>query len=94
MTDYKAMLHMLKKLWEEIWMLLDTKTVKFSLLVNKILLISMVSLDQTLLVSLFIILMELVMVLKQAMAYVKALSLIMLLTAATRKIYMLFVVNL
>jgi hypothetical protein len=75
-------------------MLLDTKTVKFSLLVNKILLISMVSLDQTLLVSLFIILMELVMVLKQAMAYVKALSLIMLLTAATRKIYMLFVVNL
>lgn len=77
-------------------MLLDTKTVKFSLLVNKILLISMVSLELSsgILVSLFIILMVFVMVLKQATAYVKALLLMKLLTAVTLKIYMLFVVNL
>lgn len=83
----------LKMLSKVIWMPLDTQTVKFSLLLNKILLISLVSLDQTLLVSLCIILKVFVMVLKQATTIVKTLLLlVLLLTADTKKIYMLFVV--
>jgi hypothetical protein len=94
MIEFKIMQDQLKVLLEVIWMLLDTKTVKFSLLVNKILLISMVSLDQTLLVSLFIILQMIVMVLKQAIVIVQTLGLKLLMAAVTVKIYMLFVVNL
>lgn len=82
----------LKMLSKVIWMPLDTQTVKFSLLLNKILLISLVSLDQTLLVSKCIILRVFVMVLKQATAIVKTLLLVLLITADTKKIYMLFVV--
>jgi hypothetical protein len=95
MIEFKIMQDKLKVLLEVIWMLLDTKTVKFSLLVNKILLIFMVSLDQTLLVSLFIILQMIVMVLKQAIVIVQTLGINMnMCIAHTVKIYMLFVVNL
>jgi hypothetical protein len=84
----------LKVLSEVIWMLLDTKTVKFSLKSNQILLITMVSLDQTLLVSLFIILQMIVLVLKQAIVIVQTLGInILMCIAHTVKIYMLFVVN-